>query len=259
MRLWRGWDVNREQLFAASGGCAARCAEMPFPAHAEEADCFAAGFRPVGAGEFDVVVCFFALQFALSSEAAALAALANAAALLRPGGVFTGITVDGAEVERWRAAADAAGADVAVARDAGGAPLVTVRFDRGGGAAEAAWRGRAPFGRAYRFNAVADAAGGELVMDGFEEFAPDRAALEAAAARVGLVPTPGCADGDWNARAYVERVAATASHARSAAAHSMLRALEDCPASTREANERLARFYAVFSFTKMHASAPPRP
>lgn len=117
-----------------------------FSAH--QADCFAPGFCEAAAaalgggrdprGAFDAVACNLALHYAWADEASAAAAIANAAALLAPGGVFFGL---------------AASAEVAAARRAAATDGVWTADApaRAGGQ----WAARAAFeaeGAGYRFN-----------------------------------------------------------------------------------------------------------
>ena len=108
---WDGWDINPEQVERARGLCARETERKPhlFPVKVHDAvDCFSAEFRESApSGCFDVVSCVFALQFALGSRDSAKEVFKNAFKLLKPGGIFYGITVDGHEVAaQWRKQAD---------------------------------------------------------------------------------------------------------------------------------------------------------
>lgn len=141
-----------------------------FPAALFVADCFGADLPRAllpAFGTFDVVSCQFALHYAFATEARARRAIANVAALLRPGGVFVGTTADAdALVRKLRAARGARfGNDV-----------YSVSFGAGGKVFPSE---RGPFGHAYSFTLSES-------VDGVEEYLVHQPTLVALAAGEGL-------------------------------------------------------------------------
>ena len=105
---------------------------------AHVADCWAPDFLDVAAralgadprGRFDAVCCNLALHYAWDSPKRASTAVRNAAAFLRPGGVFFGLVSD-AEVALERRDAGARRGEWALSGDKGW--CVRARFEAGGG------------------------------------------------------------------------------------------------------------------------------
>lgn len=112
------FDISGESIAQAESRISEKCQkgkrkryELDFKAR--ELDCFASDFCDKAAlavggdvrGRYDVVICNYALHYGWANPEMARQAVKNAAALMKPGGVFIGAMVDADVVAERRAAA----------------------------------------------------------------------------------------------------------------------------------------------------------